>query len=287
MTNSERRSQFADTQVRRNARTRDAWELYAVHRGRVTQLLSPTTTNNAAGRLCVLGAGNGNDLDLPQLTDWYDEVRLVDLDEAALQFAIERQPTPVQAKIVVNGGVDVTGVLGSLDPLRDPSGHPSGDAPFDASVGALGRRVELDLPGPFEAVASIGLLTQLIESAVDLVGREHPRLIEAIAALRAAHLRLLADLLAPGGRGVLVTELVSSDTFPGLADVAEAALPRVVGELLAGKNFFSGVNPAVIKSLLESDPLSELVRDVEVTLPWRWQFVDRTYAVYAVAFTRR
>jgi hypothetical protein len=278
---SRRRSvtvRVAEEQARRNLRTRGAWDQYRAHRRRVTQLLMPEQSDAPAGRLCVLGAGNGNDLDLAQLAAVYDEVHLVDLDAGALDFAIEQQPKAARERIVLHGGVDVTEALASLKPA---------DATIDDAVAAFGKRVALDLPAPFQAVASVGLLTQLIDSAADAVGREHPRLIEVVAALRAAHLRLLADLLAPGGRGVLVTELVSSDTFPELPRIAEEALPEVLSQLLAERNFFTGVNPMVIKSLLESDPLREEVCHVELTLPWRWEFVDRTYAVYALTFMRR
>jgi hypothetical protein len=268
----------AEEQARRNVRTRGTWDQYAAHRERVTQLLVPREPVALAGRLCVLGAGNGNDLDLTQLAAVYDEVHLVDLDAEALEFAIERQPQAARERIVLHGGVDVTGALASLKPSR---------ATIDDAVAEFGKRIMLDPPAPFQAVASVGLLTQLIDAAADAVGREHPRLIEAITALRGSHMRLLIDLLAPGGRGVLITELVSSDTFQALPRIAEEALPQVLSQLLASRNFFTGVNPTVIKSLLESDPLREEVCHVELTLPWRWEFVDRTYAVYAATFTRR
>lgn len=271
-----------EEQAHRNLRSRHAWEQYRAHRERVTELLVPPATPARPARLCVLGAGNCNDIDLGRLADCYQQMHLVDLDEEALEFAVERQPPDVRRRLVTHGGVDVTGALTALD-----GPPPLGEVNIDGLARSLSRQIALDLPAPFQAVASVGLLSQLIDTLASVVGRSHPRLLEAIAALRGAHLRLLADLLAPGGRAVLVTELVSSDTFPELPQVAEAALPSVLGQLVAKKNFFTGANPAVLKGLLESEPLNTVADAVEFTLPWRWEFVDRMYAVYGATFVRR
>jgi len=46
----------------------------------------------AAGmRLCILGAGNCNDLDFEALSAWYSEITLVDLDLEAVTRAVERR----------------------------------------------------------------------------------------------------------------------------------------------------------------------------------------------------
>ena len=57
---------------------------------RIEQLLLPDVSH-PAGRLCVLGAGNCNDLDLRRLSERFDEIHLIDLDPAALGEAVRRQ----------------------------------------------------------------------------------------------------------------------------------------------------------------------------------------------------
>ena len=58
-----------------NAESFDQWAGFADHRRRVSGLLA-----TGPGRLCVLGAGNANDLDLATLLEVHREVHLVDLD---------------------------------------------------------------------------------------------------------------------------------------------------------------------------------------------------------------
>ena len=53
-------------QVALNAETRDHWNAFTGHRAKVTGLLA-TEPSSGMSRLCVLGAGNCNDLDLAAL----------------------------------------------------------------------------------------------------------------------------------------------------------------------------------------------------------------------------
>ena len=68
-------------QARQNLTTRNQWQLYASHRGEIEKLIVPDSRGR---RICVLGAGNCNDLDLKWLSEVYGEVHLVDLDRTAL-----------------------------------------------------------------------------------------------------------------------------------------------------------------------------------------------------------
>ncbi|MFT5326875.1 MAG: hypothetical protein ACI8P0_004758, partial [Planctomycetaceae bacterium] len=72
-------------QRRRNEESRDAWHRYARHRERVTELLLGTVSDTSlecdstrTRRLCLLGAGNCNDVDLKRLAETFDEIHLVD-----------------------------------------------------------------------------------------------------------------------------------------------------------------------------------------------------------------
>ncbi|MCA9022365.1 MAG: hypothetical protein KDA74_19585, partial [Planctomycetaceae bacterium] len=66
-----------------NQASRSNWEHGAAHRNLITGYLTELA-QSSRGRLCVLGAGNCNDLDLQKLSQVYSEIHLVDLDESAL-----------------------------------------------------------------------------------------------------------------------------------------------------------------------------------------------------------
>src|SRR5690349_5752462 len=106
-------SRLSDTQVRFNAASRDAWDQYSSHRKVVTEILTAGVSPGPS-RLCVLGAGNCNDLDLAALLAVHREVHLVDLDAEALAHGVERQGRADNPAVRCHGGLDVTGVLNTL-----------------------------------------------------------------------------------------------------------------------------------------------------------------------------
>ncbi len=267
-----------------NASSAAGWESYASQRQKVTELL---TGNRLApdGRLCVLGAGNCNDLDLPALLGSYREVHLVDLDDAALSRGAVRQDVAHHAGLIRHGSVDVTGMLERMAKWSPDSALSDEDlaACRDAPARQTSR-----LPSPFDAVASTCLLSQLLLGVANRLGEKHPRFLDVLQAIRWGHLRLLLDLLAPGGQGVLVTDLVSSDTCAELRTVSDHELPSLLNQLIQARNFYHGVNPAVIYSLLATDSLlSPQVTDLAASQPWRWDMGARVYAVCAFRFRRK
>jgi hypothetical protein len=111
--------------------------------------------------------------------------------------------------------------------------------------------------------------------------------VPLVQALRLGHLRLLAELVRPGGTGLLVTEVVSSDTCPDLPSAPAEALEGLLGELVRQKNFFTGLNPSVVVSTFRQDPaLAAACERVEALPPWLWDFGARVYAVWALRFRR-
>jgi hypothetical protein len=229
----------------------DCWERFGVHRARTTALVCPAP-GPGPSRLCVLGAGNCNDLDLAALLRRHGEAHLVDLDAAALARGVERQGLAGHPAVRLHGGTDLTGALDALAGWS-PASPVSEEELAACRVGPL-RRARPALPGPFDVAASTCLLTQMIQCVVRALGEGHPRFVEVLRAVRAGHLRLLADLVAPGGTGVLVTDVVSSDTFPSLASVGEGQLPALLGRLVREGNFFHGANPAALASDFLADP---------------------------------
>ncbi|MBT4865894.1 MAG: hypothetical protein HON53_12380, partial [Planctomycetaceae bacterium] len=79
-----------DEHLQRNLSTRDCWDGYAHHRSVVTELLVRSSRSDD-GALCVLGAGNSNDLDLQKLLHTFSEIHLVDLDDEAISEGVNRQ----------------------------------------------------------------------------------------------------------------------------------------------------------------------------------------------------
>src|SRR5438132_14001730 len=98
---------ISDEQARQNRTTRNQWHLYASHRLEIEKLIVPESRGQ---RLCVVGAGNCNDLDLRWLAGAYGEVHLVDIDPLALDGAVRRQR--VAASASADGIVPTSHALG-------------------------------------------------------------------------------------------------------------------------------------------------------------------------------
>jgi hypothetical protein len=146
-----------------------------------------------------------------------------------------------------------------------------------------------NLGGSFDVVLSSCLLSQLVGYATDaLGGQNHPGFRELVCEIRARHLHLMLDLLAPGGTGLLVCDLVSSDSRDDLARVPEHELPGLVRKLADDRNFFSGLYPDAMLASLHNEPrLAGLATDVRLLPPWLWRLGPlRTFLVYAIRFRR-
>src|SRR5262249_30168136 len=156
------------------------------------------------------------------------------------------------------------------------------DADLAACREAPSQTAGAALPGPFDVVASSCVLSQLMQTVALALGERHPRFIEVLQAVRCGHLRLLVHLIAPGGTGLLITDVVSSEAFPELPTVPRQLLPEALARLTRAGNFFHGVNPLMLPMLFQRDPvLSEQLRDVEALPSWCWNLGPRQYAVCA------
>lgn len=272
-------------QARRNTEADATWLLYAPHRERVTQLLLDARTSTGK-RLCLLGAGNLNDLDLAALSSAFREIVLVDVDAAALRRGLSRQGFAEDVRFRVVAPTDISGVFAELAQMKN--GRQVHDEAIDSCLRALAQPRNLGEEVRCDVVASIGLLTQLIDGVMRSVGESHPRSWELVSAIRTQHLRLMLELTAPGGAAVLVTEVVSSDTCPALLSVGERDLPELLRREIAAKNFFTGTNPAALQQLLRTEiSLAEQLANVQLTEPWLWPFLTRIYAVYAITMRTR
>lgn len=280
-------------QSKLNRSTRTHWDWFASHRQQLQGLLLPPgLPTRPGGRLCVLGAGNCNDLHLPTLADAFAEVHLVDLDAGAIADAARRQGVDGSPAFRLHGGVDLACIADTLS--RWQANRPT-NAEIDAALRTLADATPPALGGPFDVVLSPCVLSQLIRSVALALGGgsdagdAHPRFPELLVALRRRHLRTIVHLLAPGGRGILACDLVSTETMPEVRTADELELQGLMDKALRDRNFFTGLSPSAVRSVLQSDAeLARRVERVQVTRPWRWHLgPKRAYLVYAVHFRRR
>jgi hypothetical protein len=263
-------------QSRRNRESREQWMAFTSHRSRVTALLLQAALGRQRPNLCLLGAGNCNDVDLAQLLVTYEAIHLVDCDSAALTAGVERQQLAGNPSLVLDGGIDLLGL-----PSEDPAAKPAD------VVSAVARHpLPKDL-GPFDVIASLCLLSQLIDAAVLVAAGAEPLRLELIQAVRRRHLEMMVELLKPEGVGLLITDLVSSETAPRLQTLPDSQVATYVGQCIADRNFFTGLNPAVILELLKREPwFTSRISLCPPVSPWVWNLGPRLYGVYAIQFCR-
>jgi hypothetical protein len=238
-----------------NRDVRDLWDRYRTHREHLTaQLLALPP-----GRLCLLGAGNGNDLDLEALAARFDEIHLVDLDPTALSRATNRQSPATRGKLRSHAPVDLSGLYRQLD--RRPSS-------LDALVATGATEVTSALPGSFDAVASCCVLSQMSWALETLLEGGAVPVAELQQALARIHLRTLLGLLAPSGAALLAADMISSLNYD-LESVPSAELPELARRLAADRVAFPVCNPELIRQLLRRDPA---LAGATLTQgePWLW-----------------
>jgi hypothetical protein len=272
-------------QVERNLQTRGLTESFASHRTHMMEfirgaaLLLPVPVNEQRS-LTILGAGNCLDIDLQNLCELFSAIRLIDIDRSAVEFAVARQ--------AVADRVQITAPLDLADPLNRflSTAGPTTDV---ASVLEVLSQPFSQLPAePADLVVSACVLSQILESLAPRISQSRPGFEPLIQALRRGHLRRMLQLLKSDGYGLFVSDLVSSETVPELATCTDAELPSVVKRSLNDRNFFSGLNPAVVLSDLQQELSTAESQSFTLKIfpPWKWQMGPRVYAVYAILFSR-
>ncbi len=260
------------------------WDLYAAHREKFTRtvLSRASSTPGGAGRLCVLGAGKCNDLDLSALSQAYRELHLVDLDPAALASAVSRQTPQVRQQLIPHAPVD----LSVLSPKRATKWQRRSPTPVDLDAAAESTRQGLiaRLPGPFDVVVSACVLTQLGFALTRSFRETHPMLSALRMSVVRTHLRTLVDLTAPNGTALFVSDLASSSHYPALATLPDdAPLDDVLRDIVERRAFYLVARPDLISDLLGE--LSE--REPAALAPWLWTGPQqRTYLVYGFEVSR-
>jgi hypothetical protein len=238
-----------------NQKRAKAWHLYGEHRRRVTALLRSLQRERG---LCVLGAGNCDDLELAELARAFGTAHLVDLDAAALAGGIGRLPEAVRERVVPHGDLDLAFYADALDWEREVPALatllPRASRTADALVRAIGA-------GSFDVVLSSCVLTQLwvpLKRTLVLSSAEWQRIFVLMSL---THLLTMAKLVRPGGSAALVTEVT-----------AGAAQEPNLGMLLM--------------LLREHPELSQLVGDLRLIEPWIWTLDGAKASAHAVVFRR-
>jgi hypothetical protein len=271
-----------DEQRKANESTRSLFDSYLEHRTQTTRLALESAKPGASGSLCVLGAGNCLDLDLARLAERFSAIHLVDIDRSALDGALARQAAEVQARLVLHAPVDLSGLLDKLERWGRLETTEAELAEHHVRTAeSLAEQI-----GRHDVVLSASCITQMQLSVLQALGDQHPLFDAARHVLAITHLHTLHALTKPGGRALLVTDVVSSARYAPLAALpAQTNLLKLLGELMAAEQLIYIARPGLFHLLQQEDPL--LRRETTLSAPlraWLWQNgPSERLLVYAMA----
>jgi hypothetical protein len=280
-------AQARDGQVAANRSGAGHESHFAGHRARLTQEIDMRAPEGGGGRLCLLGVGNANDVDLDALAARFREIHLVDLDAEAVGRARARVTEPRRSRLVVHAPLDVSGIF---DRLEEWSHAPPASRVLAGEARTAVGRVVGALPGPFDVVVSCCMLTMLQLVLLEVVGDRNPGFEDLRDALGRIHVRTLASLLAPGGVALLVTDLTANDTYPRLDDLPPGAdLRALMSDLMAVGNVIHAAHPGLLSLEMRRDPELKAAYAVRFPVgPWLWHNGPaKTFLVYALEITAR
>ncbi len=269
-----------------NVQTREL-QTYGQHRQKTMDLIS-TAADEFRGiaerTISILGAGNCMDLDLRQLTTFFRNVNLLDLDRKAVESGVSEVEGLLSSRLKIVAPIDLASPLATTT----PASTLSDGAAIALFCQALAAPLAVMPVEAADVVVSTCVLSQMLSAMTHLVTDEHPQFLPLIQAVRRGHLVRMLQLLRSGGRGILISDLVSSETTPQLTSINDANLQKLLAQSLATGNFFSGLHPGVMLQDLGTAPgIASLVDAPVMTAPWRWQMGLRTYAVYAITFRKK
>ena len=251
------------------------WELYAAHREVFTRVVL-SASGSTGGRLCVLGAGKCNDLDLRRLGEAFRELHLVDLEPRLLASAIAREAPELRKRLIPHAPVDLSVVTAkrvSKWQRRSPSSAELAEL-SDATRQSLLAR----LPGPFDVVVSACVLTQLGFALASSFSDQHPLLGPLRLCIARTHLQTLVELAEPSGSALFVSDLASSTHYPLDTLPEGTSLDDVQRDIVAKRAFYHLARPDMVRDLLEE---AAPERKLTPLSPWLWSGPQsRSYLVY-------
>jgi hypothetical protein len=261
-----------------NGSHQENWAAFEPHRVRLMALLGGA---RGEGGICVLGAGNCDDLDLPSLLRDFGEVHLVDLDGDALRRGVARLDAAERRRVVLHEA-DLTGLLATVETWGES----------DAALAVVARRaaeaIAKAIGRTFRVVLSSCVVTQLCVPFYRSLARSPAEWAAIMETVGRIHLRTVALLTRPGGIGVLIGDSlyasrdaasdVSVPTWDSLDPVAEDRLRN--GPMLLR-------NPQFLLTLVHEPSVASLVERPNITQPWLWTVEDGVMLVYAISMRRR
>ncbi len=259
---------------------------YAAHREHQTRLVVEGVPLASGKRVCVLGAGNAYDLDLAKLAEHFSEIHLVDIDDQALESARARQAPEVAQKLVLHAPVDLGGLFAKLE---DWSHMRVSEAEMIAHPSRVAKELAARL-GTFDVVVSACIITQMQLSVLNALGEEH-RLFDAVRhTLALTHLHTLFELTLPGGRALLVTDVLGNQNYHYLERVPpDANFLKLLTDVIAAERVIYMARPGVFHLLFRQDPT--LSKGATLSPPlaaWLWQNgPDVRFLVYAMDLRRK
>jgi hypothetical protein len=255
------------------------WDLSESHRGIVTELVCSEAPPHD-GRLCILGAGQCNEIDLGLLLEKFSRITLVDLDPASLQAGVAQQKLAGDPRVELIGGIDLADNKRLLERhSREPSQELFANILQRSAIPSISR---LD---KYDVVASICILSQLLGKVVACVEDRDEKFIELLKTVRRSHLNIIFNALNKGGTGILVTDFVSSDSLPDLLETTDLEL--TITTAIESNNYFHGLNPHQVARVLTESDFKQRLQTLDVTAPWRWVTALRVYACFALVFNVR
>ena len=259
-----------ENQLVYNLGSRHNWELFRGHRERMMTLIR-STHKAASGKIAILGAGNCNDIDLNELSARFEEVHLFDLDSESMEVGVSRQTPERAARIRLHQRDLAKGTPGKVfpGPIDDVVAEETEDRPR------------------FDLVISTCLLSQLMET-VGRLDLDHRSVEGLMHDVRDKHLHLMSEIVAPGGSGLIVTDVSSSSLIPDLSESSSEKDSYLMETAIRRGACFTGLNPRELSEALgRVADRSGGLYGKEISPPWRWQLDEvRSFLVYALGFTK-
>lgn len=256
----------------------DRWRDSAIHRAKVMKHILESEIPERSS-ICVLGAGQANDLNLKTLLQRFSSVTLVDLEGATLIQAANRQNVVEDPRLRLVRNIDVTG-------LDLASRFKPGDSDAQPFIDTANSYRLKDIGEPFDMVVSTCLLSQLVLAVVETLSPEHKSFVELVKAIRTQHFETMNGLLKPGGTGLLITDFVASDSLPALHETSDENLSQLLSDAIHNQNYFHGMNPVVLFQLICQPPLADQLHSQKILQPWRWNNSFRDYGITGLRFVK-
>ncbi len=258
---------------------------YSAHRTHLTSAIIDCAPKNATS-LCLLGAGNCNDVSLPRLLELFQQIHLVDIDEEALGRARKGLSKLEKTRVIAHDSVDLSGLFKNFsDKIPSAPAAPE-ELAHEISVNVLGSQL-----GRHEVVVSCCLMSQLDRTLIDVLEgrkRANPALESYREGVMLGQLRIMTELLAPGGVGIIANDLLGSgqvdlDSIHERGDLAEFTKQAILH-----RRCDPSVDPVRIRQLLRRDPiLKRASHEVKTVGTWLWTVTHKEkYLVQALRFRK-